>query len=106
MTCVERGGMQPPSQRSARFAVETRWKKTCVVERPALFWIGSSQGLYNFKLGKEIILYLVLHFANPACFRSHKDFRCSVLTHFLQSKWLSESLSQRQNIKEIDQRPK
>ena len=71
LTCVERGGMQPPSQHSARFAVETRWKKTCVVERPALFWIGSSQGLYNFKLGKEIILCLVLHFANPACFRSH-----------------------------------
>ena len=71
LTYVERGGMQPPSQHSARFAVETRWKMTCVVERPALFWIGSSQGLYNFKLGKEIILCLVLHFANPACFRSH-----------------------------------
>ena len=37
LTCVERGSMQPPSQRSARFAVETRWRKTCVVERPALF---------------------------------------------------------------------
>ena len=102
----ERASMQPPSQRSARFAVETRWRKTRVasvessfllrqrftphqlsrdnrpivlllflmllhtkdiwrnihvfqpgrvVERPALIWIGSSQGLYNFNLGKETI---------------------------------------------------
>ena len=36
------------------------------MERPTLFWIGSSQGLYDSKLGKVIILYLVLHFANPA----------------------------------------
>ena len=57
--------MQSPSQRSARFAVETRWRKTYVVESPALFLIGYSQGLYSFKLGKVIILYLVLHFANP-----------------------------------------
>ena len=72
---------------SGRFSRERKRPLTCVeegvMERWAPFWIGLCQGLYHFKLGKVIILLLVLHFANPTSPRSYSNFHWSVSTKIL-----------------------